>query len=303
VARVFEGLLKEQVRGDGQIAGMLTAYKGKPAFFFQKSPSDGDVGWEKPCYPRMEYNIDNRSDPERKVSGTMSVNIWCTSESGAMPEDVEKRLVELIDGTFYTTADRTTRAAAWSRSDAFAFETSSNSGGNTAPEVFGVTVMFDLMEFPEQLTTDPDPIQSLNEWTRAYFPDITVINLDEPPPVWKPADNNPAIYWRFEGTAANDRQTYSVNWYTGQFAAHVIARSVTERNRWTKAIAERIQLDGEVILTDGSPMFAKQIVVRHSADFLREGQLLLTGNYGVLAARRRERTQCPLNRAVLSEFQ
>lgn len=291
---MIDGLLKDQIRNDPDIAGMLTSYNSKPAFFYQKCPADTDRGWKKPCYPRIDYNVDMRYEPERKVSGVLSINVWCTSESKSMPEDIEKRLVDLISGTFYTNSNRATVCAIWNRSDAFDTGTS-NKNGNTAPEVFGVTLLFDLMEFPEQLTTDPDPIQSLNAWTKTNFPGMTIINHDGMPAVWKPTDENPAIYWRFEGTAITDNQMYAVNWYTGQFAAHVIADSVTERNRWTKAMAEVIQLEGEVVLTDGSPMFAKQIAIRHNADPLREGQFLLTGRYGVLTQHRKEYAQIPLN--------
>jgi hypothetical protein len=311
---VLEELLKEQVRGDPAIAGMLTTYKGKPAFFFQKSPIDADPGWKKPNYPRIDYNINNQYDPERKVSATLVLNTFCTNESPDMPEDIDERLIKLIGGTFYSQAacpssasarpgdgTRDTVCAIWSRSDGFNFEMPLNVGGNTSPEVFGITTTFDLLEFPVQLTTDPDPIESLNAWTRECFPSMTVINLDCPPALWKPDDANPAIYWRFEGTATNDRQSYAVNWYSGQFAAHVITASVTERNRWTKAIIEQIQQEGEILLIDGSPMFAKKIVIRHNADPLREGQLVLTGAYGVLAQHRKERAQIPLNRAVLEQ--
>ena len=300
---MLDGLLKNQIRGDAEIAGMLATYKGNPAFFYQKSPQDDDRGWEKPTFPRIDHNVDMRYDPERKVGGVMTVNVWCTTESQYMPEDIEKRLIQLISGTFYTDSERTTVCAVWHRTDAFAFDARSNDahGGNTAPEVFGVTLTFDLLQFPEQLSTDPDPIQALNNWTRENFPGMAVINLDEIPPIWTPTDAHPAIYWRFEGTAANDRQSYAVNWYNGQFAAHVIAESVTERNRWTKAIIELIQLGGEIPLLDGSPMFAKQIAIRHNADPLREGQFVLLGQYGVLAQHRKERSQVPINRAVISE--
>jgi hypothetical protein len=300
---MLDGILKDQIRGDADMAGMLSRYKDSPAFFYQKSPQDDDRGWDgnKPTYPRADYNIDMRYDPERKVAGTMIINVWCTVESKSMPEDIEKRLVELINGTFYTNPQRETVCAVWNRSDAFNFEMPSNVGGNTAPEVMGVSLTFDLMLFPEQLSTEPDPIQGLNNWTRGYFPGMVIITQDELPPVWKPSETNPAIYWRFEGTAADDKQSYAVNWYKGLFAAHVITGEITERNRWTKAIIERIQLDGEVVLVDGSPMFAKQIIIRHNSDPLREGQFILTGNYGVLAQHRKERIQIPINKAIISE--
>ena len=292
---MLDGLLREQVRNDPDIAGMLAVYGSKPAFFYQKSPADTDPKWQKPCYPRADYNIDMTYDPERKVSGAMTINAWCTAESAAMPEDIERRLIELISGTFYTGKDRATVCAVWRRSDSFDTNASANDVATAMPEVFGVTLQFDLLAFPEQLTTDPDPIQGLNNWTRENFPGMKVITLDDMPAVWKPSDWEPAIYWRFDATTANNQQSYATNWYTGQFAAHVIAENPADRNRWTKVIIEWLQLSGEVLLQDGSPLFANQIAVRHNADPLREGQLLFTGTYGVLAQHRKERAQQPLN--------
>ncbi len=279
-------LIHEQVSADTQIAGMLAAYNGTPAFFYQKAPSDSRKGWGDPRYPRADFNLDTRQDPERKTAGTLTVNIWCTTECpaiGAMDPDraIEQRMMELISGTFYTGADRTTVCAEWERSDEFVAEVN-NAAGNTTPEVYGLTMTFLLMEFPVQISTTPDPIQGLNAWVKTHFPPMAAIAYDEMPPIWKPSDETPAIYWRFEGTASTSRQSYAVTWYTGTFAAHVITENVTERNKWTKAIIEWAQLDGEVILADASPMFINRITVRHNAAPLRDGQLELTGQYGVL---------------------
>jgi hypothetical protein len=300
---MLDGLLAKQIRDDAQMAGMLALYGGIPAFFYGKAPQDTDGGWHKPTFPHAVYSIDMRYDPERKTAGEMAVHVYSSTESKHMPEDIEKRLVELIGGTFYSVAGQAAVCAIWERSEAFVHETRDTIQGDTSPEVFGVTVLFGLLSFPPQLTTDPDPVQGLTHWTKVFFPAMKVISLDALPPVWKPSDTEPAIYWRFEGVAASDRQAYAVTWYTGEFAAHVIADSVEERNRWLKAIAEQIQLDGETVLADGSPMFAKQIKIRHDADPLREGQLLLTGLYGVLAQRRKEMAQPALHRAVAKHAQ
>lgn len=279
-------LIQEQVSADAQIAGMLAAYNGKPAFFYQKAPSDSRAGWGEPRYPRADFNLDTRHDPERRAEGTLTVNIWCTSECpavGGLDPDraIEQRLLELVSGVFYTDGNRETFCAEWERSDEFLYESGEKSN-NTPPEVYGLTVTFSIMAFPEQITTTPDPIQGLNAWTKRYFPKMTAIAYDDTPPVWKPTDDNPAIYWRFTGTSSTNRQSYAVTWYTGTFAAHIIAESVPERNKWTKAIIERAQLDGEVILADTSPMFINRIALRHGADPLRDGQLELTGQYGAL---------------------
>jgi len=290
-------LVHEQLSADAQLGGMLTAYDGRPAVFYQKAPSDSAPSWGKPRYPRVDFNVDMRRDPERRTAGTMTFNIWCSTECPELGDQdpdraIEARLVELVSGTFYTGSDRVSVCAEWERSDEFSLENSQQNA--SMPEIYGLSVTFELMEFPEQITTSPDPVQGLNEWTKRHFGRMTAIACDEMPPVWKPTDLNPAIYWRFEGTAGTDRQSYAVTWFTGTFAAHVLAESVTQRNKWTKAIIERAQADGEVILPDESPMFINRIIVRHNADPLREGQLALTGQYGVLAQPPKEPAQIKL---------
>ena len=293
-------LIHRQVSRDPQIAGMLAAYSGEPAFFYSKAPSDSRPGWGKVRYPRVDFNIDTRQDHERKTAGTLTVNIFVTTEVpqiGELDPDraIEERLKELLSGTFYTDSREGTLCTEWDRSDAFELETQN---AETHPEIYGLTMTFDVLAFPPQLTTDPDPIQGLNRWTKENF-GMTAIGYEALPVIFRPSDAEPAIYWRFEGTATTNRQSYAVTWYTGTFCAHIIADSVMERNRWIKAIIEKAQVEGEVILPDTSPMFINRITVRHSADPLREGQLELTGQYGVLMQPPKEPAQLKLNHAPM----
>ena len=69
-------LIQKQLKGDTQMAGMLAAYNGEPAIFYQKAPSDSRPGWQNPRYPRVDFNVDMRQDPERRTAGTLTVNIW-----------------------------------------------------------------------------------------------------------------------------------------------------------------------------------------------------------------------------------
>lgn len=298
---MLDGLLVEQIRTDPEMAGMLAEFSGKPAFFYQKSPLDTAKGWGKVQYPRADYTVDMRYDPERKTAGTLAVNVWCSNQSTAMPEDIEKRILSLINGTFYTergAENESTVCAVWNRSETFEFD-GGNAQKNREPEIFGVTILFDLLTFPSQITTDPDPIEGLVAFTKRNFPNLSVISVDEIPRVWKPTDENPAIYWRFIG-AATAAQNYSVSWYNGTFAAHIIADTVPERNRWIKAITEKMQADGEVVLFDGSPMFVNRIEIRHDADPLREGQLGVTAQYGVLTSKAKMPARIPLNNANIA---
>ena len=196
--------IHRQLSEDIQMAGMLATYNGMPAIFYQKAPSDSRSGWGEKQYPRIDFTVDMRYDPEHKTAGILTVNIWCNTECVATgnldpDKEIEARLIELISGTFYTGNDEATIYTEWEQSDDFTVE--NNAQHNTHPEVYGISVTFGLMEFPEQITTSPDPVQGLNAWTKQHFPLMTVISYDLMPPIWKPTDENPAIYWRFEGTA------------------------------------------------------------------------------------------------------
>lgn len=295
---MLDGLLVEQIRADHEMAGMLAEYGGRPAFFYQKSPLDTANGWGKAQYPRADYTVDMRHDPERKTAGVLTVNVWCSSQSAAMPEDIERRLLELISGTFYTergAGTESTVCAVWNHSEAFEFD-GRNAQNSREPEIFGVTILFDLLTFPSQITIDPDPIEGLVAFIKRDFSGLSLISVDEIPEIWKPTDENPAIYWRFIGETAA-AQSFAVSWFNGTFAAHIIAETVPERNRWIKAITEKLQADGEVVLFDGSPMFINRIEIRHDADPLREGQLGITAQYGVLTGKSKLPAQIPLNNA------
>ena len=47
-------------------------------------------------------------------------------------------------------------------------------------------------------------------------------------------------------------------------------------------IANHLSLDGEVIMLDYSPMFIKRLQVNYKSDYLKEGQVFITGHYGLL---------------------
>lgn len=295
-------LIHSQVSQDAQIAGMLASYSGEPAFFYSQAPSDSRPGWGQIKYPRVDFNIDTRQDSERKTAGTLTVNIFVTTEIpqiGDLDPDraIEERLIELLSGTFYDDIREGTLCTVWDRSDAFTLEAKD---GETHPEVYGLTMTFDLLAFPPQMTIDPDPIQGLNRWRKNNFEDMAAIGYDTLPVIFKPSDAEPAIYWRTEGTLSTSRQSYAVSWYTGTFCAHIIADSVAERNRWIKTIHQQLRLEGEVILPDTSPMFIQKIEVRHNGDPLREGQIELTGQFGVLNTQKNT-TQVKLNHAPMSK--
>lgn len=296
----MEGLIYLYLAQDTQIASLLTTYHDEPAVFYQKSPNDEDDEWQKPCYPRIDYNVDKTADTERKTAGVLTVNIWVTAEcvtaTGMDPDkEIEERLKELLDGCFFSD-EAGTICTVWNSTEAFSVTASQKNQEVSPVDVFGIEITFDLMEFLPQNTTEPDPIVGCNNWIKQKFPEARAIEHDQLPPVWKPTDTEPAVYWRFEGTEVT-QESYTIIWYTGRFALHVIAETIPERNKWTKAISEALQLDGEILLEDGAPMFIKRCTIRHDSDPLRAGQINISGEYGVLAQQRKEKAAIRLNHA------
>ena len=48
------------------------------------------------------------------------------------------------------------------------------------------------------------------------------------------------------------------------------------------AIAQKLSLAGEVILLDNSPMFIRRLQIDNKSDYLKDGQVFITGRYGLL---------------------
>jgi len=125
-----------------------------------------------------------------------------------------------------------------------------------------------------------DVIQALCDWSKEFmskeFPNVE-------------------MGWAFAQTTATDQsntarftgdhaptlhQTFAVNWYIGEFCGHV-EEDEPQRSDIAKAVMEEMLLCGEIPMPDGSPMFIKQVR-------LEQGQIHLTGQYGVLVQSRRK---------------
>lgn len=54
------------------------------------------------------------------------------------------------------------------------------------------------------------------------------------------------------------------------------------------AVAQRIAVDERIILLDRSPMNISEVQLDRQADYLKSGQLYVTGRYGVLKYKAKE---------------
>lgn len=101
------------------------------------------------------------------------------------------------------------------------------------------------------------------------------------PTTWTPANTSPALYWRASQYSELQRTNWGV-WATVLFRGHVIMPDDVQRRAWVRRISEYLTAIGRVRISDGSPLNILQVGADFEADPFREGQLAVTGRYGVL---------------------
>ena len=272
---MIEDLIYTALMESEEIADMIAVFDGEPAIFYQQAPHDMEDLWYGEQYPRIDYTVDWQFDPERKASGTLSVNVWCLNNQPITPEEIEKHVKACFKDLFLT-VDGETYSTAWNRSDAF------DAGGGNEPLTIGTTITFDILAFPVQYTTIPDPIEGQNLWIKGVVPDALVIGVDGMPELLRATADEPVIYCRMIGDMSNMRNSYAVAWMVVTIGIHVFAPDTTVRQTICRRIVNALSLEGEVLLTDDSPMIIQKTTITTASDPLRTGQISVTGQYGVL---------------------
>ena len=184
----LEELIYSRISGAKYGSTGLASFNGAPAIFFGPCPEDTDRGWGRGRqYPRISYSLDLRGDPERQTAGTLYVDVWCT-EDGPAPEDVEPVLRAVLCGVIMAPEHDNPCSFSWQASQTFqsARETKTD-------KVIGVTVTFDMIAFPEQITSDPDPVLAMMKFIRDEYPEITVIGQNTLPDFTEPSEEHPAV--------------------------------------------------------------------------------------------------------------
>lgn len=271
-----EELLYGRLTSYEPLTSLLAQYGSGPAVFLQSAPSDQDDGWKGNQYPRVDFVVDLRADPERGSSGVLTVNLWC-AESGRLPEELSPQLCAALEGGFFCPDGEAPFSLSWARSEPF----DGRSQANPDTLVVGLTLQYDLYAFPVGLTSDPDPVQALWEWMRDRFPEVLVVGRDVLREEYRPMDERPAFYFRVLSLVA-DEETNTVCWMKGMVAAHIFTPTAQGRLRWLRAAVDTLAIEREVTMADGAPMFLKNISADSAADPMAQGQLKLTVRFGIL---------------------
>lgn len=269
----LEELIYSRLTGNAELQQSLAEYDGSPAVFLQRAPDDKAPGWGKKQYPRIEYLVDMTADPERHSSGVVTVHIY-SGETDTPPENIAPDVrASLHDIIMQAERPYCTR---WDRTELF--ELSNAQSPDTL--VNGCTLTFLLIAFPAQDTKTPDPALAVQQFLKGWEPDAFVLGKDYLADIYEPSDSRPAFYVRIASYKTN-RSTYALRWIDCTVAVHIIAPTPEGRNRWTRYLADTLDMIGEVTMLDDSPMLVREVAVDNAADYLTRGQLTAAAQYSI----------------------
>ncbi|MDR1822021.1 MAG: hypothetical protein LBQ91_06245 [Oscillospiraceae bacterium] len=278
---MLDELILAALQNDTALAEMLASYDGCPAVFKQSAPPDNDDGWDGGSYPRVVFTVDLRPDPERKTAGSVLLDIHCADSDAARPEDIAREALRVISDAFFTDENADSFYVLWNRTDLFPPE-NQNTGAEEAL-VYGATITCELLEFPAQATFSPDPVAALCEFANESGDGYTIISgAAQPQGVYRPTDDEPALYCRVVSLSTDARQKRSDTWFRAVYALHLMCPGAERRNIFARRLAGMLQAKTVLILDDGSPFLVESTDCNPAGDPLRAGQITVSGRFAAL---------------------
>ncbi len=276
----LEELIYQRFLTNKKLVQQLATYADKPAIFSSTPPEDNQQGWQgKIQYPRMVYQFDLQANEERKSAGTLLISLYCQNTDKVDPEEIEPIIRNTLKDVLLTPENGTPYAFSWARTDGF--EATETIQGHIDRLLIGSEIRFDILEYPFQETSDPDPILGMSQYLKALYPDSIVLGIDKIKAITEASKETPILYCRLISVEVAE-ETNNVVWMDGRIAIHILCPNHEVRLKQTVAIINKLSLDGEIILLDRSPMFLKHVRMDNQSDYLKDGQIFITGRYGLL---------------------
>lgn len=272
----LEELICKRLSEAKNLTKCLTRYAGQPAIFTPEAPGDREAGWGRATqYPRAVFNFDMQADGERKSAGTLSVAVICRNDSEAVPELIEPAVKKALKDVLLKDDNGTLYAFAWARTEGFSMTEEKNE------LLIGSEIRFDIMEYPQQETTDPDPIMAIARYIKDLYPDSIVVGIDKMADETEASKEAPVFYCRLTEIEKLE-ETNTVVWMNGKIAISLLCPDGATRLKMAAAVINSLSLDGEVTMLDDSPMFMERLTANLKSDYLKDGQIFVTGRYGLL---------------------
>lgn len=275
MAMLLEELIHKRFISSESLVKHLALFNGVPAVFSPEAPEENQEGWGgETQYPRIVYNFELQANEERHSAGTLSVNLLCQNTDEVMPEMIEPIIKDCLRDVILKPEGGTPYCFAWARTDAFGID-------DKVGMTIGSEIRFDILEYPSQETSDPDPVVATNKYIKEIFPECLIMGYDRMDEITEATKERPVIYCRLV-LVDKSEETNTVAWMDGRIAIHVLCPENETRLKMAAAIANRMSLDGEIIMLDHSPMFIKRLQANYKSDYLKDGQIFVTGHYGLL---------------------
>lgn len=271
----LQELIWNRLIADDAVTEKLTRFDGLPAIFTPEAPPDNTAGWNGLSnYPRITFTLDLSANEERKCQGGMIVSIFAKNEGdysfAKAADDIKKCLCDV----FLVPDGESPYCLAWNRSDGFAID---------GLDICGMEMQFDILEYPCQETTDPDPVDALNTYLRSVFPEAVVLWHDHINTVEAVKWDRPVFYCRLESDSEDDRHsTFAVTWMECSMVIHIFCTNPYLRGKYARVINKKLGMDMEFPMLDDSPFLVSSSNLSQAADYLRVGQIKLSGRYGIL---------------------
>lgn len=273
----MEKLIRRRLAENEKLTKILASFEInhqiEPAIFYQKAPDDISFKGNEQ-YPRITFIVDKFSNAERGIMGVLGVDIIC-AETSTTPEQVEALVRQSLEGVFFTPSNSVTFSAKWRESSLI-----TEPASEKMALVIGISLSFDLYEYPLLETSDPDPIAAMCEYALTWDKDLVVIGRSELPEFFTPTRKRPAIYFSKE-TMRIETQTNTVVWMRGFLNVHLFAPTLIDRHEWLEQLNQSLGYAGEVTMLDYSPMFIISTAYDYHSDEIK-GQIKLDVRYGLL---------------------
>lgn len=270
---VLEELIYKRFAGSEGLARHLAVFNGMPAIFSQEPPDGSQEGWGSPAhYPRAVYGFDMQANNERHSAGTLSVSLLCQNTTDSTPEIIEPYIRACLRDVLLKPDGGTPYCFTWAGTDSFTIE--EKRGIITT----GCETRFDILEYPQETT---GPVPAVCQYIKGLYPGSLVIGHDRLEEITEASDARPVIYCRLLSSDKAE-ETNTVAWMDSRIAVHVLCPGNSRRMEIAAGIGNSLSLAGGITMPDKSPMFIKRLQTDYGADYLKEGQVILTGHYGIL---------------------
>jgi len=255
---------------------MLAIYNDQPAVFYKLIPEDSGIGWNNEShFPRLNFSINVQAHRKRKCFGSLKIQIMCF-DTEITSEEIETEINECLNNIFLQ-EDGHLYYISWAKSETFH---ESENCQNINSNADTLNIYFDIIEYPNSETLDPDPIGAMILYTKSVIKEAVMIGIDNNQEIFHVNDKNPAFYFRL-ASVNTDHDSNAAVWMNCKIAIHIFTPSQEFRIKWAAYLMNLLAVDGEIVMSDESPMFVKDIKLNGRSDYLREGQLLLSTEYGL----------------------